>query len=63
MSAQLVERFLIARVKRQVAALQVAHPQAAALEMPGYSFTDGVNEPVQRRWRRRLDPSEAPARI
>ena len=29
--------------------LYVAHQQAATLDMPGYSFTEGVNEPVQRR--------------
>ena len=49
MSAQLVERFLVARIKRQVAVLYVAYQQAATLKMPGYSFTEGVNEPVQRR--------------
>ena len=27
--------------------------------MPGYSFTEGVNEPVPRRRRRRLGPSQA----
>ena len=63
MSASLVERFWVARVKRQVAAREVAHPQAATLKMPGYSFTEGVNEPVQRRRLTRLGPSQAPARV
>ena len=54
---------MVARVKRQVAALEVAHQQAATLEMPGYSFTEGVNEPVQRRRLTRLGPSQAPARV
>ena len=63
MSASLVERFWVARVKRQGAAREVAHPQAATLEMPGYSFTEGVNESVQRRRLTRLGPSQAPARV
>ena len=58
MTAQLVHDRVVVFVKRQVTILYVAHQQAATLEVPGYSFTDGVNEQLQRPWRRCLGPPE-----
>ena len=58
MTAQIVQGRVVVFVKRQGSILYVVHQQAATLEMPGYSFTDGVNEQVQRCRRRCLDPPE-----
>ena len=63
MPAQLVQRRVVTRVKRQDAALLVAHPQAATFEMPGYLFTVGVNEQAQCRWLTRRNPPQAVARV
>ena len=46
MTAQLVQDRVVVFVKRQVTILCVAHQQAATLEVPGYSFTEGVNDQV-----------------
>ena len=63
MTAQLVQDRVVVFVKRQGSILYVAHQQAATLDMPGYSFTDGVDDQVQRCRRRCLDPPQRRDRV
>jgi len=49
MTAQLVQRRVVAGVARQPAVLEVAHQQAAPFEVPANPFTDAVNEALQLR--------------